>query len=63
MCYIYNDALASIYMEGYIAGATEQKQIDIICVNQFLSREAAYNGSMSCVDDLLIEELCKALEE
>ena len=41
----------------------EQKAIDIICVRQFLEREAAYNGSMSCVDDLLIEELCKAIEE
>ena len=27
-CAIYNDALASIYMEGYIAGAKEQKVID-----------------------------------
>ena len=26
---IYNEALASIYEEAYIAGATEQKQIDI----------------------------------
>lgn len=25
---IYNEALASIYEEGYIAGATEQKTID-----------------------------------
>ena len=49
--------------EGYIAGATEQKEIDIICANQFLAREAAYNGSMSCIDDLLIEEVCKAIEE
>lgn len=49
--------------EGYIAGATEQKEIDIICANQFLTREAVYNGSMSCIDDLLIEELCKAMEE
>lgn len=49
--------------EGYIAGATEQKEIDIIRANQFLSREAAYNGSMSGVDDLLIEDLCKAMEE
>ena len=49
--------------EGYIAGATEQKEIDIICANQFLTREAAYNGSMSCIDDLVIEELCKAMEE
>ena len=60
---VYNEALASIYEEGYIAGAAEQKEIDIICANQFLAREAAYNGSMSCVDDLLIEELCKAMEE
>lgn len=28
LCAIYNDALASIYMEGYIAGAKEQKAID-----------------------------------
>lgn len=26
---VYNKALASIYEEGYIAGATEQKAIDI----------------------------------
>lgn len=25
---VYNEALASIYEEGYIAGATEQKEID-----------------------------------
>ena len=60
---VYNDALTNLYEEGYIAGATEQKEIDIICANQFLAREAAYNGSMSCIDDFLIEELCKAMEE
>ena len=49
--------------EGYIAGATDQKKADIICVSQFLARESAYNGSMTCIDDLLIEELCKAMEE
>ena len=48
---------------GYIQGATEQKEIDKIRLCQFLEREIAYNGSMSCVDDLLIEELCKAMEE
>lgn len=26
---VYNEALARIYKEGYIAGATEQKDIDI----------------------------------
>lgn len=53
---------AGLYM-GYIVGATEQREIDMIQVRQFLEREIAYNGSMSCVDDLLIEELCKVLEE
>ena len=41
----------------------EQSSIDIMQTRQFLEREAAYNGSMSCVDDLLIEELCKAIGE
>ena len=41
----------------------EQKAIDVMRVRQFLEREVAYYGSMSCVDDLLIEELCKAMEE
>ena len=49
--------------EGYIAGATEQREIDIMRVRQFLEREAAYNGSMTCIDNLLIEELCKVIEE
>ena len=40
-----------------------QRAIDVMRIRQFLEREAAYNGSMSCVDDLLIEELCKAIEE
>ena len=49
--------------QDYIAGATEQRQIDIMRVRQFLEREAAYNGSMTCIDNLLIEELCKAIKE
>ena len=49
--------------QDYIAGATEQRKIDIIRVRQFLEREAAYNDSMTCIDNLLIEELCKAIEE
>ena len=55
--------IASEKRKAYIAGATEQKAIDVMRIRQFLEREAAYNGSMSCVDDLLIEELCKAMEE
>ena len=54
--------LAGLYM-GYIVGATEQRKIDIIQVRQFLEREVAYNGPMSCVDDLLIDELCKVIEK
>lgn len=48
---------------AYIAGAMEQRDIDVARIREFLSREAAYNGSMTCIDDLLIEELCKIIEE
>lgn len=48
---------------AYIAGAMEQRDIDVARIREFLSREAAYNGSMNCIDDLLIEELCKVIEE
>ena len=51
-----------LYM-GYVEGATEQRKIDIMWVRQFLEREVAYNGSMTCIDNLLIEELCKVIEE
>ena len=55
---VYNVELAS-----YVSGAKEQRKIDIMRVRQFLEREAAYNGSMTCIDKLMIEELCKAKEE
>lgn len=60
----YNDDgySAGLYM-GYKVGATEQRQIDIMHIRQFLEREATYNSSMTCIDDLLIEELCKVIEE
>ena len=60
----YNDDgySAGLYM-GYKVGATEQRQIDIMHIRQFLEREVAYNSSMTCVDNLLIEELCKVIEE
>ena len=41
----------------------EQKYIDVMRVRQFLERESAYNDSMTCIDELLIEELCKTMEE
>lgn len=64
-CYFTPAGSYSYHAErvAYAVGATEQRKIDIICVYQFLTREAAYNGSMSCIDDLLIEEVCKVLEE
>ena len=60
--YSYKDVY-NANMAAYKRGATEQREIDMIQVRQFLEREIAYNGSMSYVDDLLIEELCKAIEE
>lgn len=53
---------AGLYM-GYKVGATEQRKIDIMHIRQFLEREVAYNSSMTFVDGLLIEELCKVIEE
>ena len=53
---------AGLYM-GYVEGATKQRKIDIMCIRQFLEREVAYNGSITCIDNLLIEELCKVIEE
>ena len=53
---------AGLYM-GYVVGATEQRDIDVMRVRQFLEGEFAYNGSMTCIDDLLIEELCKTMKE
>ena len=61
--FLGNDLSENMVRRAYIRGATEQRKIDIIRVRQFLEREAAYNGTMSCVDDLLIEELYKVIEE
>lgn len=58
-----DDTFQTLAKVAYIAGATEQRKIDIMRVRQFLEREAAYNGSMTCIDYLLIEELCKVIEE
>lgn len=48
---IYNEVLASIYEEAYIAGATEQKETDIknIC--------EAYNGELQSLIRLLDESV------
>ena len=49
---VYNEALASIYEEGYIAGATEQKAID---------KEAMLKGFTT--DELRVEPKIRNAEE
>ena len=53
------DRVAEIIEEKIL----EQSSSDILQPRQFLEREAEYTGSMSGVDNVLIEELCKAREE
>ena len=58
---IYNEALANIYKEGYIAGATEQKAID-------MDRACEWLKGVQCVVHQQIaygfaEEFRKAMEE
>ena len=61
--YVSGQNLVDVMRQAYTVGAKDQRKIDVMRIRQFLEREAAYNGTMSCVDDLLIEELCKAIEE
>lgn len=53
---IYNEALASVYEEGYMAGAKEQKRIDIDKVCDWLRER-----NVLAEDSL--EGLRKAMEE
>ena len=53
--FLGNDLSENMVRRAYIRGATEQRKIDVMRIRQFLEREVAYNSSMSCVDDLLIE--------
>ena len=48
---IYNDALARIYEEGYVAGATEQKAIDTDKACQWITEhtDIPYEGEF--IDD------------
>ena len=49
---VYNEALANIYKEGYIAGATEQKEIDeaIRLKKCDDMTEAEYNREVAFID-------------
>ena len=73
---IYNEALASIYEEAYIAGATEQKRIDINKVCDWLKENARdyacatvrcpYGEEEEIICDVhpeIVEDFRKAMEE
>ena len=73
---IYNEALASVYKEGYIAGATEQKRIDINKVCEWLKENARdyacatvrcpYGEEEEIICDVhpeIVEDFRKAMEE
>lgn len=59
---IYNEALASIYEEGYIAGAREQKQIGIEKACEWL-KENIEGGVHPQSAYGFIEKFRKAMEE
>ena len=73
---IYNEALASIYEEAYIAGATEQKRIDINKVCDWLKENARdyacatvrcpYGEEEEIICDVhpgIVDDFRKAMEE
>ena len=64
---IYNEALASIYEEGYIAGAAEQKIIDIEKACNWMKEQVYQEYSSGPLERLIpdtrIEEFCKAMKE
>ena len=59
---IYNEALASIYEEGYIAGAKEQKVIDINKACEWL-KENIEGGVHPQSAYGFVEKFRKAMEE
>lgn len=59
---IYNEALASIYEEGYMAGASEQKAIDIEKACEWL-KENTEGGVHPQSAYGFIEKFRKAMEE
>ena len=59
---IYNEALANIYKEGYIAGATEQKAIEIDKTYKWL-KENIDGGVHPSSTYGFVEKFKKAMEE
>lgn len=64
---VYNKALASIYEEAYIAGASEQKAIDIEKACNWMKEQVyqEYSGGLleRLIPDTRIEEFRKAMKE
>ena len=59
---IYNEALASIYEEGYTAGASEQKNVDIEGAKNAFSKLCGWLSVYPWYNNVL-EEFMKAVEE
>ena len=53
---IYNEALANVYMEGYIAGAKEQNRIDI-------DKACDWLKARNVLTDASLDGFRKAMEE
>ena len=53
---VYNEALANIYEEGYIAGATEQKAIDIDKACEWLRIKKDWDEGCMEVFRIMMEE-------
>ena len=62
-CAIYNDALASIYMEGYIAGAKEQKQIDRIHFKKWYCKKICYKRNKCQSSSIMCYRLGQIVKE
>ena len=59
---VYNEALANIYKEGYIAGATEQKAIDIEKAKTAFGKACGWLSTYPWYNEVF-EEFLNAIEE
>lgn len=59
---VYNEALASIYEEGYTAGASEQKNVDIERTKNAFDKVCGWLSVFPWYSEIA-EEFVKAVEE
>ena len=59
---IYNEALASIYEEGYIAGAVQQKAIDTEKVKNAFNKTCGWLSTYTWYSEVF-DEFMKNMEE